>query len=240
MLWQEMKGLQKIPLGFKLGLTAFLVVAGIGYLLGFANIYLTYSPVDQKPGLSVADIRIAFYGQEGATKLEKAILGSMKQYLASEADGKKIREWIRAGAKESGFAEVKAAFASCEACHSREAKMADVVTTDYSGVSALVVRDSGKSIPRLVSLSHTHVLATLPVIFLLCLVFSFSRFPNAFKGAVILFSFASIVADIGSWWLAKASGALAILVLLGGICLAISFLALILLSLYDIWLKKAD
>jgi len=240
MFWQEMKGLQKIPMGFKLGLTAFLVIAGIGYLLGFANIYLTYSPVDQKPGLSITDIRIAFYGQAGTTKLESALAGSMKQYLASDADGKKITEWIRAGTKESDFAGVKKAFTSCDACHSREAKVADVVTEDYAGASALVVRDSGKSIPRLVALSHTHVLATLPVIFLLCLVFSFSRFPDAFKGVVILFSFASIVADIGSWWLAKASGALAILVLLGGICLAISFLALILLSLYDIWLRKSD
>jgi len=240
MLWQEMKGLQKIPMIFKLGLTAFLLIAGIGYLLGFANIWLTYSPVDQKPGLSIADIRVAFYGDRGLTKLEKSIDGGMKQYLASDADGAKIKDWIKAGATESAFADIKTVFATCDACHSKDAKTAGVVTEDFQGVSALVVQDTGKSIPRLVSISHTHVLATLPVIFLLCLVFSFSLFSEAFKGTVIVFSFASIVIDIGTWWLAKASGVLAVLVLIGGICLAISFLALIVLSLYDIWLRKAQ
>ncbi len=238
MLWQETKGLGKIPMSFKLGLTAFLLVAGIGYLLGFANIWLSYSGIDGKPGLSVADVRLAFYGDRGVTKLQKAIDGAMKQYLASDADGARIKDWINAGAKESRFADVKSAFETCLACHSKDVKTAGVVLEDYAGVSPLVALDTGMSIPRLVTLSHIHVLATLPLIFALCLVFSFARFPNWFKGLVIVYSFASIVADIGSWWLAKASGALAVFVILGGLALAVAFLVLILLSLYDIWLRK--
>ncbi len=240
MLWQETKGLGKIPVSFKLGLTAFLLVAGIGYLLGFANIWLSYSGIDGKPGLSVEDVRLAFYGNRGVTKLTKAIDGAMKQYLASDADGTKIKDWINAGAKESGFADVKSAFESCLACHSKDVKTAGVVLEDYASVAPLTAQDTGMSIPRLVTLSHIHVLATLPLIFVLCLVFSFSLFPNWFKGLVIVYSFASIVADIGSWWLAKASGSLAVLVILGGLALAVSFLVLILLSLYEIWLRKAD
>jgi hypothetical protein len=240
MLWQEPTGLGKISTGFKLGLTAFLIVAGIGYLLGFANIYLTYSPVDGKPGLSVADVRIAFWGNRGATRLQKAIDGPMKQYLASDADGAKIKDWISAGGKESGFADLKGSFEACLACHSKDVKTAGVVMEDYASVAPLLAQDTGMPISRLVTLSHIHVLATLPLIFLLCLVFSFSRFGNPFKSAVIVFSFASIVLDIGSWWLAKASGSLAVLVLLGGLCLAAAFLVLIVLSLYDMWLRKAD
>jgi hypothetical protein len=240
MLWQETQGLGKIPVIFKLGLTLFLIVAGIGYLLGFANIYLSYSPVDGKPGLSIADVRIAFYGNRGVTALQKAIDGSMKEHLASDADGVKIKDWINAGGKESGFADVKPALASCVTCHSKDAAIGGIVLEDYQSVAPLLAQDTGKSIGRLVSLSHIHVLATLPIVFLLCLVFSFSRFGNTFKGLVILFSFASIVVDIGSWWLAKASGAMAVLVILGGLCLAITFGALIVLSLYDMWLRKAD
>jgi hypothetical protein len=240
MLWQETQGLGKIPVIFKLGLTAFLIVAGIGYLLGFANIYLSYSPVDGKPGLSIADVRIAFNGNRGSTALQKAIDGTMKQYLGSDADGVKIKDWISAGGKESGFAEVKGAFATCLACHSKDVDTAGVVLEDYQSMAPLLAQDTGKSISRLVSLSHIHVLATVPIVFLLCLVFSLSRFGTTFKGLVILFSFASIVLDIGSWWLAKASAALAILVILGGICLAVTFGALIVLSLYEIWPRKAD
>jgi len=241
MLWQKTGSLREIPMGYKLGLTAFLLIAGLGYLLGFANIYLTYSPVDQKPGLSIQDISISFYGARGATKLEKAIDGSMKQYLASEADGTKLKDWIKAGGKETDFGPVSAIFsASCNTCHSSEAKVADVVTADYARVSELLAQDTGKSISRLVSLSHTHVLATLPVIFLLCLVFSFTAFPLGLKGAIIVLSFCAIILDIGSWWLAKLAEAFAPLVLLGGVYLALSFLVLIVLSLYDIWLRKAS
>jgi hypothetical protein len=240
MLWEEPKGLGKISTGFRLGLTAFLIVAGIGYLLGFTNIWLTYSGVDGKPGLSVADVRIAFYGNRGATRLQKAIDGPMKQYLASDADGAKIKGWINAGGKESGFADVKSAFESCLACHSKDVKTAGVVLEDYASVSPLLAQDTGMPFPRLVTVSHIHVLATLPLIFLLCLVFSFTLFGNRFKAAVIVYSFASIVLDIGSWWLAKASGSLAVFVILGGMALALAFGALIVLSLYDMWLRKAD
>lgn len=241
MLWQETKGLRSLPAGYKIGISLFLIIAGIGYLLGFANIYLTYSPVDQKPGLSIQDIQYSFYGARSSTTLEKSIDGSMKQYLNSDADYQKIKDWLKAGGKEGTFAEIKPIFdTSCSTCHSKDAKTADVITEDYADLSALLTQDTGKPWPRLVSVSHTHVLATLPVIFLLCLVFSFTRFSQKFKGIIVVWAFASILIDIGSWWLAKLVAELAVLVIFGGVSLALSFAFLILPSLYDIWLRKTD
>jgi hypothetical protein len=239
MFWRETKGLAAIPLTSKLTLTVLLAVAGVGYLLGFFNIYLTYSPVDQKPGLSLQDISLSFYGARGATKLEKSVDGSMRQYLASDADYRTVKDWLSGGATEAGFGRVQPIFeASCGTCHSAEAAVAGVVIVDYAGISPLLGQDMGKSIPRLVSISHTHVLATLSVIFLLVFIFSFTRYPQALKGLVMVFSSLAILVDIGSWWLAKLSPALAVLVLLGGLALAVSFLALIVLSLVDMWFRK--
>jgi hypothetical protein len=79
--WKEPTGLKNMPPSSKVGISILLVVAGIGYLFGFLNIYLTYSPADQRPGLLIRDIRIAFYGAREATKLEKAIDGAMRQYF---------------------------------------------------------------------------------------------------------------------------------------------------------------
>jgi hypothetical protein len=240
MFWRETKGLASAPLISKLAITVLLVVAGIGYLLGFANIYLTYSPVDQKPGLSLKDISLSFYGSRGGTKLEKAVDGSMKQYFSSDADYKAVKSWLGAGAKEGDFAQVQPIFdASCNTCHSAEAAVSGVVLVSYADVAKFLNQDTGKSIPRLVSLSHTHVLATLAVIFLLVFIFSFSRYPEVLKGIVMVFSSLAILIDVASWWLAKLSPALAVLVILGGICLAVSFLALIVLSLIDLWFGKA-
>jgi cytochrome c5 len=241
MFWRETKGLAGIPLASKLALTVLLVVAGAGYLLGFLNIYLTYSPVDQKPGMSLEDISMSFYGARGGTKLEKSIDGSMRQYLASDAEYQAVKDWLAGGATEMGFAQIKPIFdASCSSCHSTEAAVADVVTADYADLAPLLKQDTGKSVPRLVSISHTHVLATLAVIFLLVFIFSFARYPQGLKGLVMVFAGLAILLDVGSWWLAKLSPALAILVILGGVSLALSFLALIVLSLVDLWFGKQE
>jgi hypothetical protein len=239
MFWRESKGLAGIPLTSKLALTVLLVVAGVGYLLGFLNIYLTYSPVDQKPGLSLEDISRSFYGTRGGTKLEKSIDGSMRQYLASDAEYQTVKDWLAGGASEGGFQQVQPIIeASCSTCHSAEAAVADVVTASYADLAPLLKRDTGKSVSRLVSLSHTHVLATLPVIFLLVFIFSFARYPQGLKGLVMVFASLAILLDVGSWWLAKLSPALAVLVLLGGLSLAVSFLVLIVLSLLDLWFGR--
>ena len=239
MFWKDAKGFSGLPASSKIGLTAFLLIAGIGYIFGFFNIFITYSPIDQEAGLSIKDVQIAFWGAREATKLEKAIDGNMKEHFAGDNEHKQVKDWVTAGAKEEEFEPVKAIFAvSCSTCHSAEAQVAGVVTVNYEDISQYLKRDTGKSISRLVSISHTHVLALLPIIFILCLIFSYSLFAEKLKLIVIAFSFLSIIFDVGSWWLAKLSGALAPLVILGGVALAISFLALILLSLYDVWLRK--
>jgi hypothetical protein len=239
MFWNKVEGLAPLPASSKVALTLFLCIAGIGYLLGFFNIYLSYSPVDGKPGLSVEDIRIAFSGSGGATTMEKAVDSTMKQYFATDGDYGKIKAWLKAGAKEADFGSVKGILdTSCVSCHSTDAKIGGVALERYSEVSTVLHQDSGKSVARLVSLSHMHVLATASIVFLLCLVFSFTFFAEPVKIIIMAFSLGSIVADIGSWWLAKFVAALAPLVILGGVSLAIAFLALILLPLYDLWVRK--
>jgi hypothetical protein len=239
MFWQKPEGLGRLPLSSKLGLTAFLSIAGIGYLLGFANIYLAYSPVDQKPGMSIADVRMAFSGTPGSSTFESSIDGSMRTYFASDEEYQALKDWLAGGATERGFATVEPVLASsCTTCHSADGGTAGVSTASYADVKPLLASDTGKSVPRLVALSHTHVLGTLPVIFLLCLVFSVTLHREGLKVVVILASFLAIVVDIGSWWLAKFVAALAPLVIVGGVCLAFSFLVLILLSLQDLWLRR--
>lgn len=240
MFWKEPTGLKNVSISSKVAITAFLIIAGIGYLLGFANIVLSYSPVDQEPGLSIRDIQISFYGEREKTALEGSIDGTMKEYFNSEADYSTVKEWLANGATEESFSSIKPIFeASCNMCHSSDAEVAGVVTETYQDIEPFLAQDMGKSISRLVSLSHTHVLATLPVVFLLFFVFSFTKFREGLKIGVAALSFAAIIFDVGAWWLAKLALGAAPLVILGGISLAISFALLVLLSLYDMWLRKA-
>jgi S-adenosylmethionine/arginine decarboxylase-like enzyme len=240
MFWKDPKGLKNIPMYSKIGISILLIVAGVGYMLGFATIYSTYSPIDEKPGMSVADIRIAFYGNRAKTRLEKAIDGSMRQYFADQAGYEATKGWIASGAREADFPRIKQILeVSCNTCHSAGAQVAGVVLAEYGDVGEYLQQDTGKSVSRLISLSHVHVHGTLPVMFALIFIFSFTLYKDWLKTVVIAFSAAAILIDVGSWWLAKLSGALAPLVLLGGLALALANAALILLPLYELWIKKA-
>lgn len=239
MFWKDPKGLKSIPMYSKIGISILLVVAGVGYLLGFANIVVSYAPIDEKPGMSIEDIRIAFYGAREKTKLEKSIDGTMKEYFTDGAGYQTTKEWIAAGAAEDGFPRIKEIFdVSCNTCHSADAQVAGVVTVEYEDVAGYLKQDTGKSISRLVSISHSHVHGTFPVMFALIFIFSFTLYKDWIKTVVIAFSAVAILADVGAWWLAKLSGALAPVVILGGLALALANAALILLPLYELWIKK--
>ena len=236
MFWREKRSLSAAPMYGKIAITLILLISGLGYLLGFANIYLTYSPTDEKPGLSIADVRIAFYGARDKTVLEASIDGSMREYFPSDADYQATKDWIASGAKEEGFQRIKPIFEeSCDVCHSADMAVGGVVLVSYQDAQVYLQQDTGKSVNRLVSLSHTHLLATLSAIFILVFIFSFVRYADWAKGLVMVLSLLAIVVDIGSWWLAKFFAWAAPLVILGGISLALSFAVLIVLSLVDMW-----
>ena len=182
MFWKDPKGLKSIPMYSKIGITILLVVAGVGYLLGFANIIVAYAPIDEQPGMSIQDIRIAFYGAREKTKLEKSIDGTMKEYFLDEAGYQATKEWIAAGGTEEDFPRIKEIFdVSCSTCHSADAAVAGVVTVEYADVTEFLKQDTGKSVSRLISLSHTHVHGTLPVMFALIFIFSFTLYKNWIK-----------------------------------------------------------
>ncbi len=239
MFYKEIKDLKKLSVSLKIAITSFLIIAGIGYILGFLNIYFTYSPVDKKPGLSLTDISLSFLGSGKTTKLEKAIDGSMHQYFENEKDYNEVKEWIISGGNKEQFSTIKKIIdPSCNECHSSKAKVADVILESYDDIGQYLIKDTGKSLSRLVSISHTHILGILPIIFILTLIFSFTLYSERLKSFVIGFAFFSIVLDIGSWWIVKYFVVPVILIPIGGAFLALSFLMLIILSLFEMWIKK--
>ncbi len=239
MFWKESKGLKQLPKSSRIALSAFLILTGISYIFGFLNIYFTYSPIDKEKGLSITDIRIAYYGAREGTKLEKSIDGNMKEYFASDEEYNSVKSWISAGAKEKEFSPVKGIFKnSCIDCHSSDAKVGGVLLESYEDTKPYLKEDTGKSVPRLISLSHTHLFSIVTVLFLLSFVFSFTLFSEKLKQIIFGLAYFAAAFDIGSWWLAKSSGALAPLVTIAGSLVGISFIILVLLPLYEMWIKK--
>ncbi|MBI9097146.1 MAG: hypothetical protein JEY91_01650 [Spirochaetaceae bacterium] len=240
MFWNDTKPLRTLQTGPKIALSLFLILAGFGYLLGFFNILLHYQMVDGKAGLSLKDVQMTYYGSRDKTALEKSIDASMRGYFATDNDYNATKEWLADGASEKDWdSDIKPIFdKSCSTCHSSGAQVAGVTTETYSDVSNYLAQDTGKSIGRLVQVSHTHVLATAPLIFILVLILFMTSFPMKFKSAAAIFSMSAVFLDIGSWWLAKLAPGFAVLVMIGGMCLGLSFGLLALAPLYEMWLKK--
>ncbi len=240
MFWKETLRLRTLPVATRVIISLFLVLTGIGYLMGFTNIFLTYSLVDEKPGLGLKDISLTYYGARDKTTLEKAIDGSMKQYFADKKEYQDVKDWVLEGASESAWdSDIQPIFeGSCNTCHSEETAIGGVATEEYSDVEVLLSQNSGKSWSRIVSVSHTHLLAVTPYIFLLVLLLSLTSYSSLIKNIVSIFAFGSVFLDIGSWFLAKFSPFFSIFVLIGGMSLGLTFGLLVVLPLYDLWLKK--
>ena len=242
MFWKDAPRLRSLSLPSKLAVSAFLVLAGIGYIFGFLNILVSYQMTDGQPGLSAKDVELAYYGNRGETALEGTIDGSMRQYFSSDAKYNVVKDWVALGADENTYGAVQGVFNSdCVACHnSASYAAADVVLEGYVDIEPFLEQDTGKSISRLISLSHTHLLSTAVVVFLLAFIISFSSYPDWLKLVLYIVSFLAIFLDIGSWWLAKLAPGFAILVIVGGAMLGTSFGAMTVLGLWDTWFGKKD
>ena len=86
--------------------TLFLATIGLGYLFALAHLYYTHANRDGEPGLSVEDVRIAYYGSQDQTRLGSAINGGpMEANLKNSTDKKIIMRWLYSGKKKTHVRE---------------------------------------------------------------------------------------------------------------------------------------
>ena len=117
-------------------------------------------------------------------------------------------------------------------------KVAGAALDTYENTEEWLSQDKGKSIPRLVGISHTHILASVTVVFILVSILCSTSYPQALKVTLCAWSYFTIALDIGGWWLAKLSPSFSFMVILGGASMGTAWGLLILLPLYELWIKK--
>ena len=100
MFWKDAPKLRSLSLPSKLAISAFLVLAGIGYIFGFFNILVTYQMTDGQSGPSAKDVELIYYGSP-QTALERSIDGSMRNYFSSDANYDAVKDWVSLGADEN-------------------------------------------------------------------------------------------------------------------------------------------
>jgi len=232
--------LRDLSLPLKLLVTVFLIVLGIGYLISMANLYLTYSLTDGEPGLTAADLKRAFYGDRNNTRLAAKIDGgSMEQFLPVPGEKEIILSWVQDGAHEDQFdAKVMPVLMrNCVRCHSAGRVSSFRPLTSYEEVMTVTKVDRGEPPALWARVAHTHVLSIGIIFFCLGMIFSFTSYKDSVKAVIVLIPFLALLVDFGCRFLAKYLPALVYLMMMTGAVLGLSLALMILIPLYEMWLK---
>jgi len=218
----------------------FLITIGIAMLFALAYIYTTHQGNDGKPGLSVEDVRIAYYGKHEQTRLGAAIKGPMQDRFDSPEQQQVLLDWIDHGADETTFNNKVAPIINthCIMCHSAEAGMGLPPLTSYADVRKLTKTDTGASIQSLVRVSHIHLFGIAFILFFLGRIFILCEMPVMLKRITVAIPFLAMLTDILSWFATKILPGFAYVVVIAGALLYLSIAIQILVSLYQMWFYK--
>lgn len=230
----------EFPLSRRVLFTGTLIVLGIGYMFAMIYIWVSHAGRDGDPSsLSVQDIAIAYSGSKQATKLEAALAGPMSGMLPNSERGE-IVGWVRRGLDKKEYEDhIKAIFDKrCIACHDGS----NPHIPNLNGYDEVVQKaqiDTGMNFSTLVRVSHIHLFGLTFIFFIMGTIFShaFVR-PVWFKALVIATPFAMIIVDIGSWYLTKINTGFAVIIIVSGALMGLSFGIQWVVSMYQIWLYK--
>jgi len=216
----------------------FLLTILMGYLFSLGQIYFTHQGRDGQPGLSIADVKIAYHGSPDQTRLAAAIKGPMAGNLKSAADKDIILDWIDSGAQREIYESRVAPILQrdCQSCHSPVSGMNLPPLTSYEQVAKLTEADSGASLPSLVRVSHIHLFGIAFILFFVGKLFILCEMPVWLKRLTIGIPFLSMLVDIFAWYLTREAPAFAYLLVLSGALMGLSLNFQIWISLYQMWL----
>lgn len=229
----------EFPLSMRVLFTGTLIVLGIGYLFAMIQIYSSHAGRDGKPGISVEDIAIAYSGSKEATKLEAAMMGPMSGMLPTDERGT-IVGWVRRGLDKKEYEDRISPIVEkrCLACHDGSNPHIPSLA-NYDAVAETAQIDTGMDIFTLVRVSHIHMFGITFIFFIMGLIFSHAYFrPVWLKSLIIAMPFAAVVVDIFSWYVTKIDPAFAIVVIISGGLMGLSFAVEWVVSMYQIWFYR--
>jgi len=96
---------------------------------------------------------------------------------------------------------------------------------------------SGVGYVTLLSLAHIHMMGLSTVFFVVGFIFVHSSVSPRWKATLAVMPFCAFSVDVAGWFLTKVDRGWVYLVLFGGGAFVLSIVAMIFMSLYDIWKK---
>jgi hypothetical protein len=226
-----------LPMSTRMVYTMTLLVLGTGYLFAMLQVFFSHAGLDGNANdISAEDIRVAYHGSESDTRLETALKGPMADMLPAE-ERAVIFSWVKGGSTAEAYeSQVKPILENrCLGCHDGSNPHMPNLSS-YDGVSKLVAKDTGATIPTLVRVSHIHLFGITFIFFLISSIFTHAYMrPLWIKCVVIVLPFLTILTDIFSWYLTKWFPGFAWFIIGSGALMGISFTVQWVVSMWQMW-----
>lgn len=201
-------------------------------------------------------------GEEVPSTMLHMLRGAMRQYVGSEADFDLLEGWLANGGSEAGLDEGKdksstprrAILRNCLECHAADVGSSvssyasfgpDAFTVEYKrlkqflplgGSSATMIETSPQyTLPRLILISHMHMLAIPMFTLVTGLLFMMTRWPQAMRHILTPIPMLALVVDFGGWWLARVAAGAVILIPIAGAVFGVVFGLQVIAVLIDLW-----
>jgi hypothetical protein len=225
--------LSRVPAPARVTLLCFLAIVGFGYLVAVANLYTSHAMADGEPGLSLRDLRVMFSGSSEAedgsgvmpSRMLTMIHGAMRQYVESDEEFGILESWLKAGGRieamhegVDGKSPAEVIMTNCLRCHAQSSRTeisrhSPFGQDEFEVDAAMVSRFTGGgaasrstpqyTLPRLILVSHIHMLSIPMFTLAVGLMFMMSGGPARFRAIVGPLPMAALAVDFAGWWLAR-------------------------------------
>lgn len=241
--------LRDLSAGARIGFTALCVVFFGGLLASAAHMVMHYENRDERPGLTLDDIRAQYHGLQSTSPILKALARNHppelerkhRDTLVAWLSGSRItEEYDDLDLGDAAPAEIIAR--NCVECHSRRAPEAQAearrLPLEYWDDVKKVAfsRQINRTPDRVIVASlHAHALGLGAMSAAIALLAAFTAWPRRLVGGLVGLSGVALLADLSGQWLARTQVGFVYMIVGGGAAYALSTSALLLLVLGELW-----
>lgn len=194
------------------------------------------------------------------------IHGAMRQYIDREDDFEILETWLKDGGVLTGLDEGprrktprRALIRNCLRCHARSTgtdiskkspfgpnelevdpqMIAGFVAAGAESTDEVVDLPPQYDLPRLVLISHVHMLAIPLFTLIVAVLFMMTRLPTAWRTVLTPAPMLAMVCDFSGWWLARFAGGFVYVILAAGAVFGLAFGFQVIVVLIDLWRPAA-
>lgn len=258
--------LRTLPPMARVALTCLLIVLGGGIAASLQHVVDHHQNRDDKPGVSLDDIKGAYHGVQVSAPLVAALErnhpdslpANQREFLKDWLQGKKdpatgkrpaagnprlVEDYDSLDLGESAPAEIISK--NCLGCHSRKAPDSEAVAKklplDYLDDVKKIAFEKKIDPPPvqiLTNSTHAHALSLGTMSMLLGMLLLATRWPKWLTGGLFMLAAVALLVDISCWWIARREAPAVYVLIVAGGAYAVSTVLTLSLLLTDLWLPR--